>query len=210
MPQTSLEGSIREKAARLVAAIREKEAKEIGRLEGALRAEIEGFAKKVESDTEARLPRELAKMENSAELAQRKLRLSGVDNFIELIMGEVVRGLRQEPGYVQFLLNAVLDGVQRASGEVQVRLKAEDLALEPQIRAMIKTAASNREPAIREEAKIKWGGCLVVDVAGGRIFNYTIERIYFRETLLIRREIMKILPDNLRSPMKPSPAPVKQ
>jgi flagellar biosynthesis/type III secretory pathway protein FliH len=196
MSQTSLEGSIREKSARLIAAIGEKEAAAIRRLDESCRAEIESFTRKAGVDTEARLRQELAKIDSRADLARRKLKLLGVDNFIGLIMDEVVRGLRHDPDYIQFVLNAVLDGVVHTSGEVEVRLKAEDLGLAPQIRAMVKIAESNREPAIREDAKIKWGGCLVVDVAGGRIFNYTIDRIYFRDTLMIRREIMKILLDN--------------
>jgi hypothetical protein len=37
------------------------------------------------------------------------------------------------------------------------------------------------------------GGCLIVDGPGGRIFDSTIERICFRKSSTIRREVMRLL-----------------
>ena len=57
----------------------------------------------------------------------------------------------------------------------------------------MKTAGGNRDIAIVEDETIKWGGCIIIDVPGGRIFDGTIERIYFRKSPVIRREVMSIL-----------------
>lgn len=210
MSGTSLESSIREESARLLAAIGEKEAAEIRRLEDSFRAELESFTDKVEADTQARLRQELARMENRASLERRKLKLLGVDNFISQVMDEVVSELRLGPDYKRFMLDAVVDAARQTPAEVEVGLMAEDLALESEIRKTLKTAGLNGDMAIARDATIKWGGCLVRDVLGGRIFNYTLERIYYRKTVMIRREIMKILPDHSRVAISPTSPPVGQ
>jgi vacuolar-type H+-ATPase subunit E/Vma4 len=194
MSGTSLESSIQEESARLLAAIGEKEAGEMRRLEESFRTELESFTDKVEADTQARLRQELARMENRANLERRKLKLLGVDNFISQVMDEVVSELRLGPDYKRFMLDAVLDATRQTPAEVEVGLMAEDLALESELRKTLKAAGLNGDMAITRDATIKWGGCLVRDVLGGRIFNYTLERIYYRKTLIIRREIKSILP----------------
>lgn len=208
MSRTVLESSIREESARLVAAIGEKEAAEIRRLDDSYLAGIESFTKQVGIDTEARLRQELVRIENRAGLERRKHKLVCVDSFINLVMDEVVSGLRLDPEYKRFLLNAVLDAARHIPAAVEVRLMAQDLVFETQIREIVKAAGLNRDMAIKEDPTIKLGGCLVFDVSGGRIFNHTIERVYFRKTLLIRREIMKILLDHSRDALSPASPPV--
>jgi vacuolar-type H+-ATPase subunit E/Vma4 len=210
MSGTSLESSIREESARLLAAIGEKEAGEMRRLEESFRTELESFTDKVEADTQARLRQELARMENRANLERRKLKLLGVDNFIGQVMDAVVSELRLGPDYKRFMLDAVLDAARQTPAEVEVGLMAEDLALESELRKTLKTAGLNGDMAITRDATIKWGGCLVRDVLGGRVFNYTLERIYYRKTLMIRREIMKILLDHSRAAISPISPPAGQ
>ncbi|HOE23808.1 MAG TPA: hypothetical protein PK226_10905, partial [Smithellaceae bacterium] len=53
----------------------------------------------------------------------------------------------------------------------------------------------DRQIRIEADAGIGWGGCLVVDSARGRIFNRTLERIYFRKALQIRRKVLQVLQD---------------
>lgn len=193
MNDMPLETSIREESQRVIRALREKEAFEIERMEENCETEIEGFRTKIKEDTRSRILQELSRLENRAILERRKLKTRIIEDFIAHTVKEAVNDLRKSPGYKNFLRETVLDATGRIEGKTMVLLKAEDLVFEKELLDVLKASGRNPDIAIREDDTIVWGGCIVPDEKGGRIFNGTIERVYFRKSRSIRREVMRVL-----------------
>lgn len=196
MTVSPLESSIREESARAIAAIREKEALEIRQIDEAYTADIDSFRKQAETETETRLQQELSRLSNRAILERRKFELLSMESFINTMVNEVAKEIRNNPQYRQFLLKAVRDAAEKISTGIEVRLNPEDLIWEKEILTTIKTAGGNRNVIIKGDPGVRWGGCLVFDKEGGRIFNHTLERIYFRKSPLIRQKIIKIMTEH--------------
>lgn len=195
MDDTTLEDAIEREAEERIAAIRDREIREMQRLDEINRTGTENFRKQTQAGTDAQIRQELTKLENKMVLECQKLDLSSVENFTGRILEDVMSGIRKHPRYPQFLLSSVLNAVQNIPGRAEVKLAREDLFRESEIQEAVRAAGSKTPLIIGEDSSIHWGGCLVVDEEGGRIFNQTLERIYFRKSLLIRRSVMKILAD---------------
>jgi len=193
MKQPPLEESIRKESEEAVRAIREREALEIKQLDEACAAEIEEFKVKTEAEGRAKIEQELSRLENKGILERKKLNLRGLDDFMGRMVKEAVQIIRTGPRYRTFLLDRVRDAAGEIQGGIEVYLKKEDLAFEKEIMEAAGGAGRNPDVIIHEDAAIQWGGCAIRDESNGRIFNSTIERIYYRKSPTIRREIMKIL-----------------
>jgi len=191
MDKTSLEDSIKRECDEAIAAIGENEAEELRRLDVRCHAAVDSFRRQTIEETDARIRLETVRLENKALLERRKMRLQSTENFIDRMVHEVMEGLRTNPRYRQFILEAVRNAVKDIPGRAEARLAAGDLTLEGEIRSALK---SDRL-LIKQEASIRWGGCLILDDEGGRIFNSTLERIYFRKSPAIRRMVAKFLAD---------------
>ena len=170
-----------------------KEAEEIKRLDDAYAAEIDDFKNRLQIQTDARISQESSKAENRTSLDLKKLKLRSIEAFISLTVEEAMKAIRDNPYYKRFLVDAIGDAIGRIPYGAEVRLKRKDLVFEEEIREVLKSAGGNRDIVVLEDNTIKWGGCIVVDAQGGRIFDSTIERIYFRKSLLIRREVMSFM-----------------
>ena len=193
MEKETLVTSIRENAAQAIAAIREKAVLEIGRLDDAYAAEMDDFRKRIEAKTEARILQEISRQENRAALDCKKMQLQKLEQLINRTVDEVRRSLRDHFEYRPFLLKTLKSEAEKISGNMEVRISKEDLPFRQEMLEALETAGTNRRAVVREDPGVSWGGFLIVDEAAGRILNNTIERIYFRKSLLIRQTIVKIL-----------------
>lgn len=193
MKQGPLEASIIKEAEEAIYAIREKEVLESKALDEACAAEIEEFKKKTEAETGARIEQERSRLESKGLLERKKLKLRGLDEFIDRMVEEAMGIMRADPRYRAFLLDRVRAAAGEIPGGVEISLKEEDLALEKEIRKAAGKKGRNPDVAVRADPAIRWGGCAIRDGSTGRIFNSTIERIYYRKSAAIRREITKIL-----------------
>lgn len=193
MTESGLENQIREESARAIEAIREKEEHEIKQLDEAYAAEMNKFRKQTEAETEARIDQELSRLSNRAVLERRKFNLQTIESFIEKMVDEVAKEIRGNPQYKQFLLKAIRDTTGKTSSDVEIHIKSEDKAWEKEILAAVESADKNRNIVIKGDPGIHWGGFIIFDKNGGRIFNYTLERVYFRKSITIRQNILKIL-----------------
>jgi vacuolar-type H+-ATPase subunit E/Vma4 len=193
MEKESLESAIRNETEQTIRAIAAKEAVEIKRLDDSYDAEVDDFKNRIQTQTEARISQESSKVKNRAGLDLKKLKLRSVEAFINRTVDEAVKVIRNNPLYKKLLLDTIGAAVARIPNGVEVRLMKEDLACEKEIRKALKAAEGNRNIVVVEDSTITWGGSIIVDVTGGRIFDNTIERIYFRKSPAIRREVMKLL-----------------
>lgn len=195
MDEPTLEQAIQDEFARMIAAIREKETAEIKRLEEDHAMQLERFQKQTEAATQARLEQEISKMQNRAALERKKLRLLRLERFIAQMVEDVVTGIRRHPRYRPYVMDAVCEVLKRMSGEAEIRLMPQDLIWKEDVLAAIRDKVGERNLVFIEDPDIQWGGCLIRDKKHGRIFNHTLDRIYFRKSILIRREVMRHLTD---------------
>lgn len=196
MDKTSLESAIRDDAERAISAIARNEAEELKGLDDAYAAALEDFKKRTQVRMDDRIRQESSKVENRASLDLKKLKLKRIEEFINRTVEEAVKGIRDNPHYKRFLLNAVTDAIGRIPAGAEVRLAGEDIAFKEEIRQALKAKGKSPDVAVVEDKTIKWGGCIIVDAAGGRIYDGTIERIYYRKSPAIRREVMRLLDEH--------------
>lgn len=189
---SALEVAIRDKAEKAISEIARRESEEMKKLDDTCAGELEEFRRQSAARTDAGIARESTRVKNRAGLELRKLKLKHVEEFITRTVEEVVKGIRDNPGYKNFLAGAVRDAVGRIPAGAEIRIKKEDIVFENDIRRAVERAGG-KHAVISEDGTIKWGGCIIVDVHGGRVFDGTIERVYYRKAPVIRFEIMKLL-----------------
>jgi hypothetical protein len=193
MDKTPLESSIWEESRSAIAAIKERETVQIQELDAACDAEIAAFSQQIEAQTRSRIQQEVFKVKNRGIVQRKKHKLRFVEEFITRIVDEAVKGIRNDARYKNFLIDALSDALGRMQDTAEVGLKQEDLAFRKEIMDAMHNAGKGPNIVVTDDDTIVWGGCIVHDLSGGRIFNATIERIYFRKSQAIRREVVRIL-----------------
>ena len=191
----SLEKAIQDEALERISNIAVKEALELKRLDTAYAAELKVFKNRAEAETEAKIRQESSRVENRAGLNQRKSRLKSLEAFADRLVEETAKGIRETPGYKNFLLRSLAEALGKIPGNAEAGIKREDLVLEPWIREALAVSGIKNDLSIVEDKTIRWGGCIVREIKGGRIFDRSIERICFQKSAEIRRETMRILED---------------
>jgi hypothetical protein len=189
----SLENAIRNEAEHQILAISQREAEEIKKLDNAFDSGLDEFRKTIQSQTDARIRQESSKIENRASLDLKKLKIRSIEALTNRAVEEAMQTIRSNSNYKKFLLDAIIDAVGHIKTGAEIHLKKEDLVFSNDIMDALNVSGTKSDAAIIEVSRIKWGGCIIVDVSEGRIFDSTIERIYFRKSLLIRREAMRQL-----------------
>lgn len=193
MEKNSLEDSIRDESQRAIQVIRDKEESEIKRLDDIYSHEIEEYRKKKDAEIDVRIEQEFSKIENRGILECRKLELSLIEDFISRAVEEAVKGLRDDPRYKHFLWDTISNADEQIHAHAEVHLREQDRALGEEIIKELKSSTRDYELIIHEDNMIKWGGCIINDEEGGRMFNGTVERICFRKYQVIRQEISRII-----------------
>ena len=193
MDNISLENTIRHEAEQQICNLRQRESDEIRGLDDAYVAELDDFRNRMRAQTDARIRLEVSKAKERSILYLKKLKLKSLEAFITRTVEESMKRIRDNPKYKKFLLDAIGDALGDIPAGAEIRLKSEDLAFEKEFREALKAGGGGNDVVFREDGSIKWGGCIIIDVPNGRIFDSTIERIYFRKSSVIRREVMSIL-----------------
>lgn len=190
---TSLEDSIKKEADEIIRDLMQKEADDIKALDNAQAAELADFSNRIKAQTDERIGLETSKIENRAALDLKKLKIRSIELLIKIAVEEAVKTVRDKPLYKKFLLDAIADAMGQIRAGAEIRLGKNDMALEKEIRDALKSAGLSYDIIFREDNSIKWGGSIIIDISDGRIFDSTVERIYYRKSLLIRREAMVLL-----------------
>jgi len=195
MNKISLEDSIKDEAEEIIRNLAQKEAEDIEVLNDAHAAEMDDFSKSIKAQTDERIRMETSRIENRASLDLKKLKIRSIESLISKSVEEAVKTIRDKPLYKRFLLDAIVNAAgQIPAGSAEIHLEKSDMALERSIREALKSAgASGGDIMFMEDNRIRWGGCIIVDMSDGRVFDSTVERIYFRKSLLIRQEAMRLL-----------------
>ena len=74
-----------------------------------------------------------------------------------------------------------------------MRLKAADLVLEDEIRRELHFSGRKEDVTFTQDSTLELGGCVIVDASGGRIFDSSLERICFRKSSEIRRQVTGLM-----------------
>lgn len=154
MDNTTLENSIREEASRAITAIREKEALEMRQMDEVFSMEMEDFRRQAEAETESHIRQEISKLENKALLERKKMKLQNAEQFINRIVDEVMKNIRNDRLYKQFLLEAIRDGVKISGADVDIKLSNEDIFLKKDIVAAIAAMDGRKKVSITEDSKV--------------------------------------------------------
>lgn len=193
MDKLSLESAIRNETEEAIRAIGEKEAAEIKKLNDEYAAEVDDFRNRAMSQTDALISQESSRVENRANLDLKKHKLRSAEAFISRTVEAAMKTIREHPDYKNFFTVALGDAAARIPAKAEVRLMRDDLVFAGEIREELKDTTKGSDIILVEDRTIRWGGCIIVDDSGGRIFDNTIERSYFRKAPVIRREVMKFL-----------------
>ena len=188
---TALEESIRGETDKTLRSISDREVAEIRKLDEAYVSDVEKFRKSKEIEIKEKIGQEVTRITSRAMLERKKLKLGFVEAFISRIVEEAVAAMRNDARYKRFLANTVAETMGQIRGSAELFLGPEDQEFRKDIAAAVQQG-KYADISINEDSAIKWGGCAIHDQQG-RIFNSTIERIYFRKSSSIRQEVSNIL-----------------
>lgn len=193
MENTQLENSIREEARRAIEAVKEREALELKQLGENYAADIAERRNEVDSEIAERLEWERSRIANRGILEQRKLRLRAMEDLTERTVEKAFQVIGKDPRYGAFLQALVTRALEQVPGEARIGLRKEDLGFRQDIEGAIGASGRTAPWMIQEDRTLQRGGAIVEDCESGRVLNGSVDRIYFRKSAMIRREVMDVL-----------------
>lgn len=193
MENTALENSIREEAHRAIEAVKEREALELKQLDESYAADIAERRNEADSEIAERLEWERSRIANRGVLEQRKLRLRAMEDLAEGTVETAFQVIGNDPRYKAFLLRLITGCLDQVTGEARIGLRKEDLRFRKDIEDAIGASGRTAPWMIEEDSTLQRGGAIVEDRERGRVLNGAVDRIYFRKSAMIRREVMDVL-----------------
>ena len=167
---------------------------DIRRIEETVRAEILQFISEQEKESNRHIENERFKIQNRLFIEKKKLVLHVMDSFMEKITAEAVDSLPGNDGYYDFLVRIILEPFKDMKGPgVTVKVSERDLAYSGMILDSIRESGFPFKTEIKKDERIKAGGAVIIDGESGVVFNNSIERIVYRKTDVIRKEIFTLL-----------------
>ena len=176
---------------------------DIRRIEDAVRAEILQFISEQENESNRHIENEKSKILNRLFIEKKKQALHVMDSFMEKITGEAIDSLPFNAGYFDFLVRIILESFKDIKGPgVTVKVAERDLEYSDRISGSIRESGSLFKAEIEKDEHIKAGGAVIIDDESGVVFNNSVERIVYRKTDVIRKEIFTLLAEYGREKIK--------
>ncbi len=188
--------AVREETARRIEALKKRTDDEARRMEEAFNEELRRFAEEQKEETERRISAEIDIIGNRTAIEKRKLRLNITEEYVRSLIGEAVRAVMENDRtrYTTFVCDTAAEVLSsRPAGDAIVRLAPGDASLEKEIRDAVALRGFTGRIEFAPDEKLAGGGIVLEDREMGVVYNYSMDRITYREYETIKREVLKIM-----------------
>ncbi|MFH0977483.1 MAG: V-type ATP synthase subunit E family protein [Spirochaetota bacterium] len=169
---------------------------EIKKIDAAFLDEIEQYRALQQKEYEEKIKYEESKMRNLLSTEIKKQKLEIIESFINSLISGASSSIRSDPRYVDFLKMCVVNAFKDIKGKsATVLISQEDLNFSDDIMKVINSSGYNLNIRISADNNVLMGGAMVIDDETEVVYNNTIERIIYRKSGEIRREIVRNLQD---------------
>jgi len=188
--------SVRESILMKIEEINSSADHEIAEIDADIRAELEHFRASQQQKYEMKVEYEMSRMKNLSLIEMKKQKLEVMESFINTLMTDAGSLLRGDSRYGNFLKECVANGLKEVKGgSATVLISAEDMNFFEELMNEISKGGYNCSVSIQSDDRAGMGGALVIDDETEVVYNNSVERIIYRKSGEIRREILRGLKD---------------